>query len=166
VVCFVAVTEVKKRLGYDDSLDAFGVHGVGGFTGAILTGVFANSAINTVFKDEAGNALPSGLLEGNSKQVLNQLIAAVIAIVLGMVGSWIILKVVDLVVGVRASGEDETVGLDVSQHGEEGYNLDFDFGTAGTLASHSSSDLECRGQHCSRIGAQGRFNRNIIQGEA
>jgi len=141
VVCFVAVTEVKKRLGYDDSLDAFGVHGVGGFTGAILTGVFANSAINTVFKDEAGNALPSGLLEGNSKQVLNQLIAAVIAIVLGMVGSWIILKVVDLVVGVRASGEDETVGLDVSQHGEEGYNLDFDFGTAGTLASHSSSDL-------------------------
>lgn len=141
VVCFVAVTEVKKRLGYDDSLDAFGVHGVGGFTGAILTGVFANSAINTVFKDEAGNALPSGLLEGNSKQVLNQLIAAVIAIVLGMVASWIILKVVDLVVGVRASGEDETVGLDVSQHGEEGYNLDFDFGTAGTLASHSSSDL-------------------------
>jgi len=141
VVCFVAVTEVKKRLGYDDSLDAFGVHGVGGFTGAILTGVFANSAINTVFKDEAGNALPSGLLEGNSKQVLNQLIAAVIAIVLGMVASWVILKVVDLLVGVRATGEDETVGLDVSQHGEEGYNLDFDFGTAGTLASHSSSDL-------------------------
>jgi ammonium transporter, Amt family len=141
VVCFIAVTEVKKRLGYDDSLDAFGVHGVGGFTGAILTGVFANSAINTVFKDEAGNALPSGLLEGNSKQVLNQLIAAVIAIVLGMVASWVILKVVDLLVGVRATGEDETVGLDVSQHGEEGYNLDFDFGTAGTLASHSSSDL-------------------------
>jgi Amt family ammonium transporter len=141
VVCFIAVTEVKKRLGYDDSLDAFGVHGVGGFTGAILTGVFANSAINTVFKDEAGNALPSGLLEGNSKQVLNQLIAAVIAIVLGMVASWVILKVVDLLVGVRATGEDETVGLDVSQHGEEGYNLDFDFGTAGTLASHSSSNL-------------------------
>ena len=141
VVCFIAVTEVKKRLGYDDSLDAFGVHGVGGFTGAILTGVFANSAINTVFKDEAGNALPSGLLEGNSKQVLNQLIAAVIAIVLGMVASWVILKVVDLLVGVRATGEDETVGLDVSQHGEEGYNLDFDLGTAGTLASHSSSNL-------------------------
>ena len=141
VVCFIAVTEVKKRLGYDDSLDAFGVHGVGGFTGAILTGVFANSAINTVFKDEAGNALPSGLLEGNSKQVLNQLIAAVIAIVLGMVASWVILKVVDLFGGVRATGEDETVGLDVSQHGEEGYNLDFDLGTAGTLASHSSSNL-------------------------
>lgn len=134
VVCFVAVTELKKRLGYDDSLDAFGVHGVGGFTGAILTGVFANSAVNTVFKDEAGNALPSGLLEGNGKQVLNQLLAALIAIVLGMVASWIILKVVDLLVGVRVSGENETLGLDVSQHGEEGYNLDFDYVSSATLS--------------------------------
>lgn len=138
IVCFIAVTEVKKRLGYDDSLDAFGVHGVGGFTGALLTGVFANSAVNTVFKDEAGNALPSGLLEGNGGQVLNQLIAAVIAIVLGMVASWIILKVVDLLVGVRVNGESETMGLDVSQHGEEGYNLDFDFGATSTLATASS----------------------------
>ncbi|MFM8394993.1 MAG: ammonium transporter, partial [Acidobacteriota bacterium] len=138
IVCFVAVTEVKKRLGYDDSLDAFGVHGVGGLTGAILTGVFANSAVNTVFKDEAGNALPSGLLEGNGKQVLNQLLAALIAIVLGMVASWIILKVVDLLVGVRVSGENETLGLDVSQHGEEGYNLDFDYVATATLASSAS----------------------------
>jgi ammonium transporter, Amt family len=139
IVCFVAVTEVKKRLGYDDSLDAFGVHGVGGLTGAILTGVFANSAINTVFKDEAGNALPSGLLEGNGKQVLNQLLAALIAIVLGMVASWIILKVVDLLVGVRVSGENETLGLDVSQHGEEGYNLDFDYVSSSTLSSGNVS---------------------------
>ena len=138
VVCFVAVTELKKRLGYDDSLDAFGVHGVGGFTGAILTGVFANSAVNTVFKDEAGNALPSGLLEGNGKQVLNQLLAALIAIVLGMVASWIILKVVDLLVGVRVSGENETLGLDVSQHGEEGYNLDFDYVSSATLSVPSN----------------------------
>jgi Amt family ammonium transporter len=129
VVCFVAVTEAKKKLGYDDSLDAFGVHGVGGLTGAILTGVFANSTINTVFKDGAGNALPSGLLEGNPKQVLNQLIGAVIAIVLGMVASFVILKIVDLTVGVRATGEDETLGLDLSQHGEEGYNLDADLGS-------------------------------------
>lgn len=135
VICFIAVTEVKKRLGYDDSLDAFGVHGVGGFTGAILTGIFANSAVNTVFKDEAGNALPSGLLEGNPKQVLNQLIAAVIAIVLGMVASLVILKIVDLLVGVRVSGENETLGLDLSQHGEEGYNLDFDFVATSTLSS-------------------------------
>jgi Amt family ammonium transporter len=126
VACFFAVTELKKRLGYDDSLDAFGVHGIGGFTGAILTGVFANSAVNTVFKDASGNALPSGLLEGNPKQVLNQLIASGIAIALGVVGSFILLKIVDLVVGVRVNGEDETSGLDFTQHGEEGYNMDAD----------------------------------------
>lgn len=126
VVCFFAVTELKKKLGYDDSLDAFGVHGVGGFTGAILTGVFANSAVNTVFKDADGKALPSGLLEGNSKQVVNQLLASLVAIVLGMVASYIILKIVDATVGVRVDGEDETTGLDFSQHGEEGYNLDAD----------------------------------------
>jgi Amt family ammonium transporter len=136
VVCFVAVTEVKKRLGYDDSLDAFGVHGVGGFTGAMLTGVFANSAINTVFKDANGNALPSGLLEGNPRQVLNQLIGALIAIVLGMVASYILLKVIDLTIGVRVTGEDEISGLDISQHGEEGYNLDADLITAGAYADN------------------------------
>ncbi|MFN0087381.1 MAG: ammonium transporter [Blastocatellia bacterium] len=139
VVCFLGVTEMKKRLGYDDSLDAFGVHGIGGFTGAILTGVFANSAVNTVFKDASGAALPSGLLEGNSKQVLNQLIASLVAIVLGGVGSLIILKVVDLIVGVRVSGEDEVVGLDLSQHGEEGYNFDLDLVATGIPSSGSSS---------------------------
>ncbi|MBI1761785.1 MAG: ammonium transporter [Acidobacteria bacterium] len=141
VVCFFAVTELKKKLGYDDSLDAFGVHGVGGFTGAILTGVFANSAVNTVFKDANGKPLPSGLLEGNGKQVVNQLVASLIAIVLGMVASYIILKIVDATVGVRVTGEDESVGLDLSQHGEEGYNLDADLGTtigSGTaLSGHS-----------------------------
>jgi Amt family ammonium transporter len=126
VVCYFAVTSLKKALGYDDSLDAFGVHGIGGFTGAILTGVFANSAVNTVFKDAAGGALPSGLIEGNPKQVLNQLIASLIAISLAVIGSFIILKVVDLIVGVRVTGEDEVTGLDLSQHGEEGYNLDLD----------------------------------------
>ncbi|MGH9767684.1 MAG: ammonium transporter [Blastocatellia bacterium] len=133
VVCFFAVTELKKRLGYDDSLDAFGVHGIGGFTGAILTGVFANSAVNTVFKDANGGALPSGLIEGNPKQVLNQLIASLIAITLTVVGSFIILKVVDLIVGVRVSGEDEVTGLDLSQHGEEGYNFDLDAIGAGVF---------------------------------
>jgi ammonium transporter, Amt family len=126
---------VKKRLGYDDSLDAFGVHGVGGLTGAILTGVFANSAINTVFKDEAGNALPSGLLEGNGKQVLNQLIASAIAIALGVVGTFVLLKIVDLLVGVRVSGEDETAGLDLSQHGEDGYNFDLDLVSGSPLGA-------------------------------
>ncbi len=139
VVCYFAVTVLKKSLGYDDSLDAFGVHGIGGFTGAMLTGVFANSAINTVFRDASGNALPSGLLEGNPKQVLNQLIACLIAIALGSIGSLVILKIVDLVVGVRVSGEQETTGLDLSQHGEEGYNLDLDL---VSTSSGSSSVIE------------------------
>ncbi len=138
IVCFVSVTEVKKRLGYDDSLDAFGIHGVGGLTGALLTGVFANSAINTVFKDASGNALPSGLLEGNGAQVLNQLLGALIAIGLTMIATYVLLKVIDLTIGVRASGEDELSGLDISQHGEEGYNLDADLGVLGTFSGSPS----------------------------
>jgi Amt family ammonium transporter len=142
IVCYFAVTSLKKALGYDDSLDAFGVHGVGGFTGAILTGVFANSAVNTVFRDAGGAPLPSGLIEGNSKQVINQLIASAIAIGVTMVGSFIILKVVDLIVGVRVSGEDEVTGLDLSQHGEEGYNLGLDAVAGGiTDASYKESSF-------------------------
>ncbi len=132
VVCFFAVTGLKKALGYDDSLDAFGVHGIGGLTGAILTGVFANSAINTVFKDAAGNPLPSGLIEGNPNQVLNQLLASLVAIALGVIGTWVLLKIVDLLVGVRVSGEQEMTGLDLTQHGEEGYNLDLDIVASGS----------------------------------
>lgn len=132
IVCFFAVTGLKKALGYDDSLDAFGIHGVGGLTGAVLTGVFANSAINTVFKDAAGNPLPSGLLEGNGKQVLNQLLASLVAIALGMIGTYVLLKVVDLLIGVRVSGEQEMTGLDLTQHGEEGYNLDLDLVASGS----------------------------------
>jgi Amt family ammonium transporter len=124
VICFFTVTELKKRLGYDDSLDAFGIHGLGGFTGAILTGVFASGAVNTALTIEGKP--PSGLIEGNPKQVLNQLIASLIAIAMAVVGSFIILKIVDLIVGVRVSGEDEVSGLDLSQHGEEGYNLGLD----------------------------------------
>ena len=139
IVCFVAVTEVKKRLGYDDSLDAFGVHGVGGFTGAILTGVFAHSSIQAVFgKDGQGNNLPVGLLEGNGKQVINQLIAALIAIALGAVGSLVLLFLIDKTIGLRVSGEDEITGLDFSQHGEEGYNFDADMGSLGTFGGSAS----------------------------
>ncbi len=138
IVCFISVTEVKKRLGYDDSLDAFGIHGVGGLTGALLTGVFANSAVNTVFKDANGNALPSGLLEGNTGQVLNQLLGALIAIVLTMVVTYGLLKIIDLTIGVRASGEDELSGLDITQHGEEAYNMDADLGVLGTMSGSAS----------------------------
>ena len=137
IVCFVAVTEVKKRLGYDDSLDAFGVHGVGGFTGAILTGIFANSAVNKVFKD-GDKVLPSGLLEGNGKQVINQLIASLIAVAFGVIGSLVLLFLIDKTIGLRVSGEDEITGLDLSQHGEEGYNFDTDMGSLGTFGSSAS----------------------------
>ncbi|HWQ31959.1 MAG TPA: ammonium transporter [Blastocatellia bacterium] len=138
VICFLAVTELKKRLGYDDSLDAFGVHGIGGFTGAILTGVFATSAANALLRDDKNGVNLEGLFYGNARQVLNQLIASLVAIALGLVGSFLILKVVDLLVGVRVSGEDEIQGLDLSQHGEEGYNLDADLITSGSYQSGQS----------------------------
>ncbi|HZS08558.1 MAG TPA: ammonium transporter [Blastocatellia bacterium] len=138
VVCFVMVAEVKKLLGYDDSLDAFGVHGIGGTAGALLTGVFANSAVNAIFKDSSGNPLPSGLLEGNSRQLMNQLIAVAISIALAVVGTFVILKVVDLILGVRVEGEDETMGLDLSQHGEDGYNYDLDLVTTGSFGGEIS----------------------------
>ncbi len=124
--CFLAVTELKKRLGYDDSLDVFGVHGVGGTLGALLTGVLATTAVNPIFKDSGGNPLPVGWVDGNGGQILNQTVGIGISIALAVVASIVILKVVDLVIGVRVKEEDELVGLDLSQHGEEGYNLDMD----------------------------------------
>ena len=124
IVCFWMVSTVKGKFGYDDTLDAFGVHGAGGTLGALLTGVFATNAINDALKDSAGKALPLGWVDGNPGQVLNQLIAVVISWVLAIVGTWIILKIVDAVVGVRATQEQEVTGLDVSLHGEEGYTLE------------------------------------------
>jgi Amt family ammonium transporter len=121
VVCYWMVSRVKARVGYDDSLDAFGVHGVGGTIGALLTGVFAARAVNPIFKDAQGNALASGVLDGNTGQWVNQLVGVVIAWVLAAVGTVVILKVVDLVVGLRVSSDHEIQGLDLSQHGEEGY---------------------------------------------
>jgi Amt family ammonium transporter len=123
-VCFWMVTSVKSRFGYDDSLDAFGVHGAGGTVGALLTGVFASSLVNPIFKDKNGNPLPLGLIEGNAHQMVNQVVAVLIAWALAIVGTLVILKVVDLVVGLRATEEHETQGLDLSQHGEEGYNFE------------------------------------------
>ena len=121
VFCFYMVTKVKSRFGYDDSLDAFGVHGAGGTIGALLTGIFASSVINPIFKDANGNVLPSGLFEGNAHQLLNQFVGVAIAWVLGVVGTLILLKIVDKLVGLRVTEEQETQGLDLSQHGEEGY---------------------------------------------
>ena len=122
ICCYFMVAKVKARFGYDDSLDAFGVHGAGGTIGAILTGVFAVSAVNPIFKDASGNPLASGLIDGNAHQVLNQLVGVAIAWTLGIVGTVCILFVVDKVIGLRVSPEHETQGLDLSQHGEEGYD--------------------------------------------
>ena len=124
IVCYFMVAKIKGMFGYDDSLDAFGVHGAGGTIGALLTGVFASSAINPIFKDAQGHALASGLLEGNARQVLNQLAGVAIAWVLAIVGTLVILKVVDALIGLRVPDEHEVQGLDLSQHGEEGYNLE------------------------------------------
>ncbi len=121
VACFFMVFSVKKKLGYDDSLDAFGVHGAGGTIGAILTGVFATRTINPILHDSEGAALSLGFVDGNFGQVFYQMIGVAIAFALAIVGTLAILKLVDLVIGLRVSNEDELQGLDVTQHGEEGY---------------------------------------------
>jgi ammonium transporter, Amt family len=124
LVCYFMVTAVKQRFGYDDSLDAFGVHGAGGTLGAILTGVFATNAVNNGLRDGSGNPLPLGLVDGHASQVFNQAIACVIAWALAIVGTLIILKISDLTIGLRVSPEQETEGLDLALHGEEGYIME------------------------------------------
>jgi ammonium transporter, Amt family len=121
IVCYFMATLVKHKFGYDDSLDAFGVHGAGGTLGAILTGVFATSAINDGFKDSAGKVLSLGWVDGNAGQVLNQAIGTVVAWGLAIVGTLVILKICDAVIGLRVNKEHEIEGLDLSMHGEEGY---------------------------------------------
>lgn len=114
-VCFYACTTLKNKLGYDDSLDAFGVHGVGGTLGALLTGVFATRAVIPGAKEACG------LLEGNPGQVLSQAVGAGAAILLAVIGTVIILKLVDGLIGLRVNQAGELQGLDINQHGEEGY---------------------------------------------
>jgi Amt family ammonium transporter len=118
-VCYLMVSKVKKIFGYDDALDAFGVHGIGGTLGAILTGVFATREVNDL---RMGKAM--GLVDGDAGQVMNQFIAVAIAWVLGIVGTLVILKICDVVLGVRVDQQQEMDGLDLSMHGEEGYNLE------------------------------------------
>ncbi len=121
--CYLMCSLVKSKFGYDDSLDAFGVHGAGGTLGAILTGVFATNVINNALKDGDKPAL-LGLVDGNGGQVMNQIIASAAAWGLAIVGTFVLLKIVDAVVGLRVNEEEERDGLDLSQHGEEGYNLE------------------------------------------
>jgi ammonium transporter, Amt family len=110
VLCFWGATSLKKALGYDDSLDAFGVHGVGGFAGAILTGVFAVQAI--------GGEGKSGLIDGNAGQVLTQLWGSLVCIAWCAIATFIILKIVDALIGLRVTTEEEIEGLDINLHGE------------------------------------------------
>ena len=114
------VTRVKALFGYDDALDAFGVHGAGGTIGALLTGVFAQEIVNPIF----GAGKPAGGLDGHWSQVGNQLVGVLIAWGVALVGTIVILKITDLVTGLRATEEQEVDGLDLSQHGEEAYYLE------------------------------------------
>ena len=111
-VCYIACTVMKKAFKYDDSLDAFGVHGVGGTVGAILTGVFASKSIT-------GGRV--GLIEGNPDQIINQLVSIGAAAGLAIVGTVVLLLILKVVMGLRVSESDEQKGLDVTTHGEEGY---------------------------------------------
>ncbi len=120
VVCYAMVTVVKARFSYDDALDAFGVHGMGGTVGAILTGVFATRAINPAF----GAGVAVGAVDGHWLQIPHQLVGVGIAWGWAAIGTLALLWLVDKVLGLRVSPEDEIEGLDVSLHGEEGYHFD------------------------------------------
>src|SRR5258707_10204352 len=102
IFCYLMVAKVKMLAGYDDSLDAFGVHGAGGTLGALLTGIFASSAVNPIFKDAQGNTLASGLLEGNAPQLLNQLAGRAMARGLPNFRNALIFKLVDLPTGASS----------------------------------------------------------------
>jgi Amt family ammonium transporter len=114
VIPFFAVAKLKPMLGYDDTLDAFGIHGIGGTIGAILTGIFADPAIN-----EAGK----GLLYGNPGQLWTQIIAVAVTLVYSGVMTFVIFMIIKAIVGIRVETEEEVVGLDESQHGEKAYNM-------------------------------------------
>lgn len=115
VFCFMAVSIIKPKLGYDDSLDAFGVHCIGGMWGALATGLFATKAVNSAGGD--------GFFYGNPKQFFVQLAAVGVTLVYSFVMTFIICKVVDMIFGIRVSHEDEVMGLDLTQHHERAYTV-------------------------------------------
>jgi Amt family ammonium transporter len=122
VVCYLAVSRLKRRLGYDDSLDVFGVHAVGSMTGTALLGFLASERVNpllaTTFKP-AGKVV---CLAGGWSQFLNQLTGVAVTVAWAALATWLLLKAIDKLVGLRVSEEDESLGLDLSQHGESAYN--------------------------------------------
>jgi Amt family ammonium transporter len=113
ILCFMAVSYLKPKFGYDDSLDAFGVHGIGGLWGALATGLFASKAINPAGAD--------GLFFGNPKQFIIQIVASAVTLVYAFIVTWILYKVVDAIIGVRVTDKAEAMGLDVTQHNERAY---------------------------------------------
>lgn len=123
-LCYFMVAVVKRQFKYDDTLDAFGVHGIGGLVGCLLTGVFATRLVNATLHLSNGQAAPLGWIDGNPMQVLYQFAGAVIGIVLSVVGTLIALKITSMITPLRVDAEQESIGMDVALHGEEGYNFD------------------------------------------
>jgi Amt family ammonium transporter len=115
VLCFLGITYIKPRLGYDDALDAFGVHGIGGIWGALATGLFASKAINDTGAD--------GLFFGNPGQLAAQAVAVGATLAYSAIGTLVIYKVLDALIGMRVGERDENIGLDLTQHREAGYTL-------------------------------------------
>jgi len=115
VICYLSVSLVKARLGYDDSLDAFGVHGIGGVWGALATGLWASTAVNPLGAN--------GLFHGNPKQFGVQALAVLVSAVYSFVASYLLFRLVNVFVRLRASEHEERVGLDLTQHREAGYTL-------------------------------------------
>ena len=130
-ICYTAVAVVKEKFGYDDSLDAFGVHGIGGMWGAIATGLWATTAVNP---DGA-----NGLFYGETNLFFAQVISIVVAIIFAVGGSTVLYKIVSAVVALRANDEEEITGLDLTEHGERGYNAGL---FAGAPSFVGGSELE------------------------
>jgi Amt family ammonium transporter len=122
VVCYLAVTKIKSAFGYDDSLDVFGVHGIGSITGMLMLGFLANPEVNPAIANtfQAGGVTVS--LAGGTHQFVNQLIGVMFTVALAAIATFLIVKVVDAVIGLRVDQEEESMGLDLSQHGEQAYN--------------------------------------------
>jgi Amt family ammonium transporter len=143
-LCYTACN-LKSKLGYDDSLDVVGVHGVGGTWGALATGLFATTSVNAAGGD--------GLFFGNPGQLWTQVVAVAATFALAIVGTWVILKVVDALVGLRVSEEDEVIGLDLSQHSETAYVLgggsysEFASGTGALGEALRASEAKARPAH-------------------
>jgi Amt family ammonium transporter len=126
-ICYISVAILKARLGYDDSLDAFGVHGVGGMWGAVATGIWATTAINA---DGA-----NGLFYGETDLFFAQIISIGVAIIFAVVGSIVLYKIVNAIIPLRVDENEEIVGLDVSEHGERGYNLGIFSGSSNFIGN-------------------------------